>query len=105
MQLTLDQLKAGSLATIEGFQSMPSQSSAQSFRRKLLALGVTPGAELEVIRFAPLGDPMEIKIRGFSLSLRKHEAEIIQVAMKSAAQTTTTQDSTDTLQSSASTLN
>jgi len=104
MQLTLDQLKAGSLATIEGFQSMPSQSSAQSFRRKLLALGVTPGAELEVIRFAPLGDPMEIKIRGFSLSLRKHEAEIIQVAMKSAAQTTA-QDSTDTLQSSASTLN
>ena len=104
MQLTLDQLKAGSLATIEGFQSMPSQSSAQSFRRKLLALGVTPGAELEVIRFAPLGDPMEIKIRGFSLSLRKHEAEIIQVAMKSAAQTTV-QDSTDTLQSSASTLN
>ena len=100
MQLTLDQLKAGSLATIEGFQSQASQSSAQSFRRKLLALGVTPGAELEVIRFAPLGDPMEIKIRGFSLSLRKHEAEIIQVAVQSTAQ-----DSTDTLQSSASTLN
>ena len=104
MQLTLDQLTAGSLATIEGFQSIPSQSASHSFRRKLLALGVTPGAELEVIRFAPLGDPMEIKIRGFSLSLRKHEAEIIQVAMKSAAQTAT-QDSTETLHSSASTLN
>lgn len=49
-----------------------------SFRRKLLALGVTPGAQLEVVRFAPLGDPMEIKIRGFSLSLRKHEAQVIQ---------------------------
>ncbi len=37
-------------------------------------MGLTPGAEFSVTRFAPMGDPVEIKIRGFSLSLRKEEA-------------------------------
>ncbi|MCU4676893.1 ferrous iron transport protein A [Catenovulum sp. 2E275] len=54
----------------------PSQAG---FRRKLLSLGMTPGAQIKVKRLAPLGDPMEIEVRGFNLSLRKAEAETILV--------------------------
>jgi Fe2+ transport system protein FeoA len=37
-------------------------------------MGMTIGSEFEVVRFAPLGDPIDLKIRGYHLSLRKHEA-------------------------------
>ena len=46
---------------------------------RLEEMGVTPGEPVEVIRYAPLGDPVEIRIRGYMLSLRKEEAELIQV--------------------------
>src|SRR5262249_49918210 len=42
-------------------------------------MGVTPGEKVEVIRYAPMGDPIEIKIRGYMLSLRKQEADRIKV--------------------------
>ena len=44
-------------------------------------MGVTPGELVEVIRYAPLGDPIEIKIRGYNLSLRREEAELIEVSL------------------------
>ncbi len=44
------------------------------YRRKLLSLGVTCGAEFSIVRVAPLGCPMQIEIRGTSLTLRKEEA-------------------------------
>ena len=44
------------------------------YKRKLLAMGLTPGTEFTVTRVAPLGDPVEILVRGFKLSLRKDEA-------------------------------
>lgn len=50
-------------------------------RRRLLEMGVTSEADFEVIRTAPLGDPIEIKIRGYRLSLRKSEAENIEVQL------------------------
>lgn len=43
-------------------------------RRRLFDMGVTPGAQLTVVKFAPLGDPMEIVLRGYTLTLRKSEA-------------------------------
>lgn len=43
-------------------------------RRRIMDMGVTPGAEIKVIKVAPLGDPIEINIRGYELSLRKAEA-------------------------------
>lgn len=46
-------------------------------------MGVTPGEPVEVVRFAPLGDPIEIKIRGYLLSLRKQEADRIKVKLLS----------------------
>ncbi len=49
------------------------------YRQKLLSMGLTPGTRFVVKRIAPLGDPIEIAVRGYSLSLRKHEAAILQV--------------------------
>jgi ferrous iron transport protein A len=48
-----------------------------SARRRILDMGMIPGAELEVIKRAPLGDPIEFKIKGYNLTLRKNEAEQI----------------------------
>jgi len=50
-------------------------------RRRLLDMGVVKGAVVEVERVAPLGDPVQIKVMGYSLALRKEEAENIQVEM------------------------
>ena len=53
---------------------------APEFRSRLLEMGLTIGVEFTVVRFAPLGDPMEIKVRGYHLSLRKKEASGVRVA-------------------------
>jgi len=53
-----------------------------SLKRKLLDMGVIPGTKLEVIKLAPLGDPIDIKIKGYHLSLRKEEARHISVETK-----------------------
>lgn len=55
------------------------EPTARAYKRKLLAMGLTPGVELTVTRHAPLGDPTQIEVRGFSLSLRKAEADALQV--------------------------
>jgi len=54
-------------------------SGTASIRRRIMDMGVTPGAEIEVERLAPLGDPIEIEVRGYHLSLRKREAAQIVV--------------------------
>jgi Fe2+ transport system protein FeoA len=48
-------------------------------RRRILDMGVVPGTEVEVVKVAPLGDPVELLIRGYHLSLRKEEAREILV--------------------------
>jgi Fe2+ transport system protein FeoA len=48
-------------------------------RGRILEMGLLVGTPIELVRFAPLGDPVEIKVRGYNLSLRKHEAEQILV--------------------------
>lgn len=50
--------------------------------QRLIAMGVTPGAWLIVRKFAPLGDPMEINIRNYSLSIRKKDARAILVELQ-----------------------
>ena len=47
---------------------------------RLLEMGILEGTEIEVIRLAPLGDPIEIALRGYHLSIRKSEAERIEIA-------------------------
>jgi len=48
-----------------------------SIRRRIMDMGLVVGSEIEMERYAPLGDPVEIKIKGYHLSLRKDEAESI----------------------------
>lgn len=51
-------------------------------KRRLFDMGVTPGAQLKFKKVAPLGDPIEITIRGYELSLRKDEADKVLVEVK-----------------------
>ena len=70
----LGQLSVGDKAVVKGFVDGQKQ-----YRSKLLAMGLTKGIELVLTRVAPLGDPLEINVRGFSLSLRKAEAAAVLV--------------------------
>lgn len=51
-------------------------------RRRLFDMGVTPGAEVLLRKKAPLGDPLEVTIRGYELTLRKTEAELVTMEVK-----------------------
>ncbi len=65
---------AGEKGRVTGFSLPPEE------RVRLLEMGLTIGTEFELIRFAPMGDPLELKVRGYNLSLRKKDAAGIQVA-------------------------
>jgi len=52
-------------------------------KARLLEMGLLVGTPVRLVRFAPLGDPLEIKIRGYHLTVRKHEAEQILVLPRS----------------------
>lgn len=73
-QQRLKEMSVGDRGKICGFDGKGS-----AYRKKLLAMGLTPGVEFSITRFAPMGDPVEIQVRGFSLSLRKAEAETLLV--------------------------
>lgn len=74
MPMTLKQLSVGDAGRVVGFGDGP-----KAYRRKLLSMGLTPGTPLKVTRCAPMGDPVEIEVRGFNLSLRKGEAASLMV--------------------------
>ncbi len=71
---TLSTIPLGQKGRVTGFALPPEQ------RQRLLEMGLTVGAQFEVVRFAPLGDPIDIKVRGYHLSLRKNEAAGVLVA-------------------------
>lgn len=73
----LSTLSPGTTATVVEIQVPPGA------RARLMEMGLLAGTTVELIRFAPLGDPVEIKVRGYNLSLRKHEADLILVRPKS----------------------
>ena len=50
-----------------------------ALRQRILDMGVTKGTEIKVLKMAPFGDPLEVTVRGFQLSLRKAEAACIEV--------------------------
>ena len=71
--LTLDQLQPGEVGTVV-------RVSAQGpLRRRMLDMGLTHGVEVRMLRLAPLGDPVEFSLRGYSLSLRRTEAQRIEI--------------------------
>lgn len=53
-----------------------------NLRRRLLEMGFCNGAEVEVVRRAPLGDPIEFRLRGYCLSLRDEQARYVQIARR-----------------------
>jgi ferrous iron transport protein A len=74
----LRQIAVGSRLRVVGYEP-----ASRDYKRKLLAMGLTPGTELVVTRHAPLGDPTEIEVRGFHLTLRKDEADALIVTLVS----------------------
>lgn len=70
----LSALPIGQKARVLGFDLPPEQ------HQRLLEMGLTVGTQCEVIRYAPLGDPIDIKVRGYHLSLRKKDAAGVHVA-------------------------
>ena len=75
MQKTLDLFEIGESGVIV------SVSGEGRIRRRLLDMGLTPGAEVYLRKKAPLGDPLEVTLRGYELSLRKDEAKWITLNM------------------------
>lgn len=72
--LRLADLPAGAVGRVVGHDAR-----SRSYRRRLLAMGLVPGAEFRVVRRAPLGDPVEIEVLGSLLSLRAGEAAGLEV--------------------------
>lgn len=71
--MTLKELKPGEEGKVTGI------GEKGPMRRRIMDMGVTPGANIKVIKVAPLGDPIEVNIRGYELSLRKEEASHIEI--------------------------
>ncbi len=68
----LRDLVPGERARVTGYEP-----GSQRYRNRLLALGVTRGTTVTLLKIAPMGDPVEIEVRDFHLSLRKAEADIL----------------------------
>lgn len=75
--LTLERLKKNELVEVTGFERI-----SKEVVDRLLAMGIAKGAEVKIVRFAPLGDPIDIEVKGTNLSLRKEEAKLILVRRK-----------------------
>jgi ferrous iron transport protein A len=73
MDESLNLLPLGGRGRIVGFD-LPAER-----RQRLLEMGLTAGVEFELVRFAPLGDPLELKVRGYHLSLRRSDAAGIRI--------------------------
>lgn len=69
----LTSVAAGTTATVVEINLPPAH------RPRLMEMGLLVGTKVELVRFAPMGDPVEIKVRGYNLTLRRNEAEQILV--------------------------
>lgn len=74
MGLNFSDLAVGEQARVLSYHGL-----ADSYRKKLMSMGLIPGTCFSITRVAPLGDPVEINLRGFRLSLRRAEAQCLQV--------------------------
>ena len=70
---TLKDLKVGQTASIAKI------GTTGALKQRFMDMGITKGTEAKVIKIAPLGDPIEIEIRGYNLSIRKDDAERIEI--------------------------
>jgi ferrous iron transport protein A len=72
--MTLDQLPLGQSAKVVKLTGKP------AVRRRLMEMGITASATVRAVRRAPMGDPLDVVIRGYHLSLRRTEASAVEVA-------------------------
>lgn len=70
---TLKEVAVGQTVTVKKL------SGAGSVKRRIMDMGITKGVEVYVRKVAPLGDPVEVTVRGYELSLRRADAEMIEV--------------------------
>lgn len=70
---TLKQVKVGQTCTVKRVHG------EGALRRRIMDMGITKGVEIYVRKVAPLGDPVEITVRDYELSVRKNDAELIEV--------------------------
>lgn len=72
--MTLKEVKIGDTVLVKKIHG------EGAVKRRIMDMGITKGTEIFVRKVAPLGDPIEITIRGYELSVRKNDAEMIEVA-------------------------
>lgn len=70
---TLRDVKVGQSATVVKLHG------EGAVKRRIMDMGITRGVEVHVRKVAPLGDPMELNVRGYELSVRKSDAEMIEI--------------------------
>lgn len=73
--MTLDQLESGQPATIRKI------GGEGALRRRLMDMGLVKGSKIEMVKAAPLGDPIDYLVRGYHLSLRKSEAQLVEIEL------------------------
>ena len=71
--MTLGDAKVGSTVVVTKIEG------DSAYKRRIMDMGITKGSELYIRKVAPLGDPVEITVRGYELSLRKEDAQMIEV--------------------------
>ena len=76
MEKTLDLFAVGNSGIVK------SVSGEGQIKRRLFDMGITPGAEIYMRKAAPLGDPIEVTVRGYELTLRKAEAKCVVMEVK-----------------------
>ena len=71
--MTLGDAKVGSTVVVTKIEG------DSAYKRRIIDMGITKGSELYIRKVAPLGDPVEITVRGYELSVRKNDAQCVQV--------------------------
>jgi len=74
--IPLSELQLGQKAVLKAIEA------PTPLAHRLMALGLVPGTEMEVVRTAVFGDPIEVRVRGFRLALRKRDAQFLKVAIR-----------------------
>ncbi|HOP62025.1 MAG TPA: FeoA family protein [Spirochaetota bacterium] len=73
-KIKISMLEPGDAGIVTGYEKKPGP-----YRERVLSMGLTKGTEFRLTKKAPMGDPVEIEVLGYKLSLRKEEAEIIKI--------------------------
>ena len=72
--MKLNEVEVGSTVTVKKIEG------DGAYKRRIMDMGITKGVEIYVRKVAPLGDPIEVTVRGYELSIRKADAQMIEVA-------------------------